>query len=224
MPSASSGGVESMWYSFNYGKAHFVGFNTETDWSEAPEKTHDDSGLVPAGGFAPDGTLLKWLEADLASASASRSQYPWLIVTGHRPIYSMDSVGPDGFPAGQPEKLQKAIEALMLKYKVDLFIVGHVHAYSRSYPVAANHVYNTSSNVYTNPPAPIHLTVGGAGCDEMKNKQVDYKDATALPWAVSTERDHYGNGVMAINETTLTWTWRASKDDSTLDSMVIHKA
>ncbi len=31
MPSDISEGVENFWYSFDYGLAHFVNFNTETD-------------------------------------------------------------------------------------------------------------------------------------------------------------------------------------------------
>jgi hypothetical protein len=40
--------------------------DTETDYAGAPEETHGDSGLLPAGGFAPSGAQLAWFEADLA--------------------------------------------------------------------------------------------------------------------------------------------------------------
>ena len=36
-----------------------------------------------AGGFAPNGTYLKWLEADLSAAAANRAQRPWIITGGY---------------------------------------------------------------------------------------------------------------------------------------------
>merc|ERR1711871_725535 len=47
--------TSNMWYSFNYGLAHFVNLNTETDWDGAPEEKKGDSGLLPAGGFGREG-------------------------------------------------------------------------------------------------------------------------------------------------------------------------
>ena len=71
MPSARSGGVSNMWYSFNYGLAHYVSINTDTDWTGAPEEHHGDSGMLPAGGFGAKGQFIKWLENDLMKANAS---------------------------------------------------------------------------------------------------------------------------------------------------------
>jgi hypothetical protein len=34
------------------------------------------------------GDQLSWLEADLAKANQNRHKRPWIIVGGHRPIYS----------------------------------------------------------------------------------------------------------------------------------------
>jgi hypothetical protein len=67
MPWQESGGVLGMWYSFNYGPAHFVSVNTETDFPGAGEEHTGDSGIkwLPAGGFGADGQYLAWVEADL---------------------------------------------------------------------------------------------------------------------------------------------------------------
>lgn len=89
MPSASSGGVLNMWYSFNYGPVHFVGLNTETDFPGAGEEHTGDSGNknLPAGGFGRSGEYLDWLARDLAAAAspANRTARPWIIACGHRP-------------------------------------------------------------------------------------------------------------------------------------------
>lgn len=48
-------------YSFNFGSAHFVSVNTETDYPEAPNDKFSIGG-VGNGGF---GDQLRWLEEDL---------------------------------------------------------------------------------------------------------------------------------------------------------------
>jgi hypothetical protein len=82
MPDVESGGVKNMWYSFEHGLAHFIVFNTETDYPDA----EDEPGGVAAenaGPFAPSGTQLAWLENDLKNVD--RCKTPWVIVGGHRP-------------------------------------------------------------------------------------------------------------------------------------------
>merc|ERR1712070_587046 len=70
MPSQESGGVQNMWYSFDYGSVHFITIDTETDFPGAPE---EDGWLIKelfnTGHF---GDQLAWLEADLKAANANR--------------------------------------------------------------------------------------------------------------------------------------------------------
>lgn len=50
MPSAQSGGLENFWYSWDYGLAHYIQFNTETDVSlnnAHLAKGHSANFLVP---------------------------------------------------------------------------------------------------------------------------------------------------------------------------------
>ena len=181
MPSRQSRGVDAMWYSWNQGAIHFVGANSETDWKGAGEETHGDSGILPAGGFAPDGAYLAWLEADLAAARAPGSPTKWIVVGGHRPIGDIaTSHGP-----------------LFQKYGVELYVAGHTHSYARSaqsvnitLPSAVEMERTaTTSRAYsprfgyggaegggadvvnsseTN--GTVYIVVGGAGCDEMDDK------------------------------------------------------
>ena len=37
MPGAETGGRSNFWYSFDYGLAHFVSFDGETDYYQSPE-------------------------------------------------------------------------------------------------------------------------------------------------------------------------------------------
>jgi hypothetical protein len=81
-----------------------------------------DSGFIPAGGFGADGEYLRWLEADLVKANSERHIRPWIIFGGHRPLYEW-IYG----PLGPADPLVKAVEDLLYKYKVDLYISGHKH-------------------------------------------------------------------------------------------------
>ena len=84
MPSDVSGGVENFWYSWNHGMVHFITFNTETDFPNAPDEP-GGSGAEFAGPFAPSGAQLAWLAKDLAAVD--RKKTPWVIAAGHRPWY-----------------------------------------------------------------------------------------------------------------------------------------
>jgi hypothetical protein len=183
MPSAQSGGVDAMWYSWNQGAIHFVSCNSETDFKGAGEEKHGDSGVLPAGGFAPDGEYLKWLEADLAAARAPGSKTKWIIAGAHRPFGDIAaSHGP-----------------LFARYGVEAYFAGHSHSYSRSGPstsldvptaaeveagarAARSTEYGAvsgargtaqSDGVVINTTATngtLYVVVGGAGCDEMPLK------------------------------------------------------
>jgi hypothetical protein len=62
-----------------------------------------------------------------------------------------------------------ALESLFYQHGVDLQLYGHEHNYERLFPVYKNIVYNGTSDPYTNPPAPVHVISGSAGCQETAN-------------------------------------------------------
>ncbi|GMI41832.1 hypothetical protein TeGR_g3441, partial [Tetraparma gracilis] len=112
MPSEESGGVMNMWHSFNHGPVHFVSLDLETGFPGAAEETRY---VLKCGGF---GDQLTWLEEDLRLASQNEDT-PWIVLSGHHPMYNGGSVD---------RKMQAAIEPLLLKYGVDVFFTGHVHS------------------------------------------------------------------------------------------------
>ena len=118
MPSTDSGSSTTMWYSFNHGNIHFVSINTETDYPLAPYTP--TAGSARAGGF---GDQLRWLEQDLQQANRkeARAERPWVVVYGHRPLYSTNSMD---FPFDQQDRVRKTFEPLFSKYGVDLYVVG----------------------------------------------------------------------------------------------------
>jgi hypothetical protein len=140
------------WYSFEYGMAHIVFIDTETDFPNAPDGVHGSAGLN-GGPFGTTATQqLQFLDADLSSVD--RTITPWLIVAGHRPWYST------GGSKNICSPCQAAFEPLFIKYGVDLGVFGHVHNSQRFNPIANNIADSAGLN---NPQAPAYIIAGGAG-------------------------------------------------------------
>lgn len=216
MPSAESGGVLNMWYSFNYGNVHFISLDTETGYPGAAEETRY---VFPCGGF---GDMLSWLEADLIEANQHRAERPWIFAAGHHPMYQGDSINAD---------FQAAMEDLFYQYGVDVYFAGHVHSYERDYPVYQG-VPETS---YENPLATTHLLIGGAGNDEMHGIQYDRsKDPAPKPkkwqesdkdgsWTAVTDKDdHVGIGkVTIVDDSTLKFEYIRTMTEEVFDSVTL---
>ncbi|KAH8880484.1 Metallo-dependent phosphatase [Thozetella sp. PMI_491] len=137
------------WYSFEYGMAHIVMFNTETDFPNAPDQPGGSADLN-SGPFGYDGQQLAFLAADLASVD--RTVTPWVVVAGHRPWYTTGGSG--------CAPCQAAFEPLFYKYGVDLAIFGHVHNSQRFTPV--NNSVADPAGMH-DPKAPMYIVAGGAG-------------------------------------------------------------
>lgn len=206
-----------MWYSFDYGPVHFVSINTETEWSGSEEEHEGDShikilgkSLLPAGGFAPEGEYLRWLESDLKAASEARSKGVgprWIVAGGHRPYGD----------------IADSHVALFQKYGVDMYFAGHSHSYSRSAPD-----HGTT-----------YVVVGGAGCEEMDGSYLlsdDPKEhvckaqgdsrACEPGFAAPLHKDVFKTSRMAIgkldvNASALVWRLYDSADGEVLDEVII---
>ena len=95
------------YYSFDQGLVHVVTLSTEHD-------------------VEADSAQIAWLEKDLASVD--RCVTPFIVVTGHRPFYAPQRSTKD-FRTGKG--LRERLEDLLIRYRVDVFISGHVHVYYR---------------------------------------------------------------------------------------------
>ncbi|KAF7547155.1 hypothetical protein G7046_g9086 [Stylonectria norvegica] len=137
------------WFSFEYGMAHIVMIDTETDFPDAPDEPGGSASLN-AGPFGFKGQQLEFLRADLASVD--RKVTPWVVAAGHRPWYTTGGSG------CQP--CQKAFEEVFYEYGVDLGVFGHVHNSQRFVPVFNNTVDPGGMH---NPKAPMYIVAGGAG-------------------------------------------------------------
>jgi len=209
MPSFNSMSPSSMFYSFNYGRVHIVSISSETDYPHSPEGPE----TIWNGG--PFGNQLEWLENDLSAALADAS-IDWIIVGGHRPMYTTN---PGIFPWPNGEKhLRAAMEDIFMKYKVDLYLAGHVHAYERNYPIYDNQRVQDN---YINPTAPVHIVSGSGGSIE------GLTNLTAKPaqeWTAFRYWNSTGVGFLTVhNSTTLQWDFIESESGMVLDSFVLVK-
>ncbi|KAL3660848.1 hypothetical protein V7S43_014250 [Phytophthora oleae] len=221
MPSPESGGVLNMWYSYEYATAHFTTISSETDYPNSPSNAYHTNRVY--GGF---GDQLQWLEADLKAADANREQVPWVIVGMHRPMYTLRSCGADGVPNNDYEALnvQEAFEELFIRYKVDLVLQGHVHAYERHFPTrngsAVMEGVSNDTKTYKNPQAPVYVITGAAGGPE---GFFQYKNPPSPEWLVLMDNTHYGISKLGVTPTNLTLTMIESSTGTVYDEFSIVK-
>ncbi len=79
---------------------------------------------------------LAWLDSTLGSAKEE-----WVIVVGHHPIYAETSKSP-----GERSDLQKRVEPILKKHKVNLAIGGHVHNFQHIRHDGIDYVVNSSGS------------------------------------------------------------------------------
>lgn len=219
MPARESGGMKNMWYSFEHGPVHFTSISSETDYEDAPE----NSFLHGSGFNGRFGDQLMWLEQDLRKAGANRQRVPWVIVGMHRAMYTLLWCDDQGQPTGQSKTLQTAFEELFLKYKVDVVIAGHAHAYERHFPIARGKKVtkgvSDDARVYASPQAPVYLVTGAAGSTEGH----DENPMTAA-WNAKRDSTHYGISSLSVDRTVLSFEFiNTEAPNAVFDAFVITK-
>eukprot|EP00743_Colponemidia_sp_Colp-15_P000782 GILK01000863.1.p1 GENE.GILK01000863.1~~GILK01000863.1.p1 ORF type:complete len:414 (+),score=60.05 GILK01000863.1:941-2182(+) len=136
------------WYSYDFGPVHFTVYSGEHDFTQGSEQYN-------------------WLVNDMDSVD--RSVTPWLIFTGHRPMYTSSNDLDEG-----PLRvhLQQELEPLLIRFNVDLAIWAHVHMYERTCPMV-------NFTCVERGKAPIHIVTGNSG----NNWQAPWKeDGTGRQW------------------------------------------
>jgi hypothetical protein len=203
--SESNASPNMMWYSFNHQSAHIVSISSETDYPNAPSQP--DSRLGSPGG--PFGDQLGWLEADLKAAAAARTDRPWVIVFGHRPMYS--GQGGD-FPENVEAHTQEAFEPLFNKFDVDLYICGHNHAYETIMPMREGKICQSDWN-NVEPGCTAYMVNGAAGNVERHSEFPETMPKNTMFF----DDEHYGwSEFEVLNSTHLHYAFKSDEDGSTL--------
>jgi len=114
---------------------------------------------------AAETAQLAWLDRELGAADSRRSaRRPWIVVVGHRPLYSSATT------RGGDAQLRALMEPLIFRHGVDLAVWGHTQ-YERSHPVfLGRRIFPLGDAAAAGPsdPAagPVHVSVGPAGGGE----------------------------------------------------------
>ncbi|KAF2724618.1 acid phosphatase [Polychaeton citri CBS 116435] len=230
MPGKETGGVGNFWYSFDYGLAHFISIDGETDFPYSPEwpfardvegnetlPTERETYVTDSGPFGKiEGNKWKeneayeqyqWLKNDLASVD--REKTPWVVAMSHRPLYSSQV-------SSYQRNLRNAFEDLFLEYKIDAYFAGHIHWYERLWPLGKNGTIDSASIVnnhtyLTNPGKSItYITNGMAGNIESHSTL----DSGRSPLNITAVLDqkHYGFSKLTFHNASA-FTWQMIRGD-----------
>eukprot|EP00744_Colponema_vietnamica_P002168 GILI01003467.1.p1 GENE.GILI01003467.1~~GILI01003467.1.p1 ORF type:complete len:517 (+),score=158.39 GILI01003467.1:27-1553(+) len=180
------------WYSFDYGFIHFVFMSTEHDFAQGSEQ-------------------FKWLLNDLASVDRSRT--PWVIFSGHRPMYSSNEAKED-----TSERLRKEIEPMLISTKVDLALWGHVHSYERTCALERQQCMTNfnKDDELTVEGYPVHVVIGMAGKDESKWMRDSPK------YSMERHRKH-GYSKFVATRTKLEFSYIMNEDGKIHDKFTLRK-
>ncbi len=189
-------------YSFDYGDVHFVTFDTNS---------LDDASRLDA--------QLDWLEADLAASTAT-----WNLVFGHHPV------------AGVPDKSEhpgqnyyQQVVSRLRAVGADMFLVGHSHTYSWTYPLlgqtggVADFVLDTDKD-YEKGAGLVQLVSGAGGRSQRPG---DYSQFPFVASGYTTEMIPVmedGFARIDVTQTQLTVSYVAADDGAVIDSFTITAA
>ncbi|MDZ7898867.1 MAG: metallophosphoesterase family protein [Arcicella sp.] len=151
------GGVPSnseAYYSYNYANIHFISLDSYG-------REEMDRRL-----FSKDSDQMKWLESDLKA-----NKQKWTILYWHHPPYAMGSRNSD--TEEELRLLREGIVPLLEKYRVDLVLNGHSHAYERSQMIKGHYglesTYDSKIHAATNSNGRYDTTK--ESCPYIKNSQ-----------------------------------------------------
>lgn len=133
--------TRNLFYSFDTKAVHFVYISTETN-------------------FLPGSSQYDFIKQDLESVD--RKKTPFVVVQGHRPMYTTSNELRD---APVRERMLKYLEPLFVKNNVTLALWGHVHRYERFCPINNFTCGNMGLNGEYLGGLPVHIVIGMAGQD-----------------------------------------------------------
>ena len=198
--------VNNLWHTFAYGGVRFVAFSTEHEYSQSSDQ-------------------LLWLERTLETVSTKeeRALRPWIVVFGHKPVYCSTNDFYDCHIGG-PKKIGPAVEPLLRKYGVDLFLAGHLHNYERTWPVYNGTVlrrnYTWDGEGSGSAKGTTHVVIGMAGDSE---GLTDSWDTPTPTWSAKHAANLGWARVSALNSSVLHFEYVASASGTVLDSFTLRK-
>jgi len=210
------------WFSFDVGPVHVIGISSEV---YCEDTVNIEAQYV-------------WLESDLKAVNL-RSPRPWVIILGHRPMYSGNSsffasmLLRYGLQCKDSSKKKcdatapcksgincaYSIEHLLEKYKVDMYNSGHQHLYIRNLPIASSpsYLYEVQDlGRYVNPQYPVYVISGAAGVSNGTKHDRDISEPLELPGVLKSTAFSF-SVLKAYNHTHLNYQQIGAEDGSLVD-------
>ena len=172
------------WYSYDYGLVHFTVISTEHD-------------------FTPGSPQYQWIESDLKSVD--RTTTPWVIVAGHRPMYTSEV----GYGNQIHLWMQKFLEEMFHRHRVDLAVWGHYHSYERTCAVYKQKCDLTGT---------VHIVIGSGGyyVDDIVYHQ-------PAPWSLQVQLKYGYLQVSVANCSALFLEFVGSSENEVKDQVWIYR-
>lgn len=237
MPGNETGGVSNFWYSFDYGNAHFVSIDGETDFPYSPEwdfdrdtdshtelPTENETYVTDSGPFgyingswrhAKSYQQLAWLADDLAAVN--RTKTPWVFAMTHRPMYSSEV-------SGYEFAVRRAFEPILLQYKVDAYFAGHIHWYERIWPMQMGRIHTpdiVNSNTYVTGTGNSLTTIVNGMAGNIESHSSINPNKTLNYTAVLNQYDFGFSKLTIHNDSVATWQYIKGVDGSVGDTLTM---
>lgn len=175
-------GLGLYWYSYDYGMVHMVMLSTEHD-------------------YRPGTPQYEWLENDLKNVD--RSKTPFVMIGGHRPMYSSEAIHPDYVIA---LRMQQYFEDMLYKYNVNVALWAHYHSYERTCKVYRNECRDDGI---------LHLIIGSGG------KSLDVNQWYKKEWSATHIWDYGYGRFSVVNSTHMFFEFVQNRNDKVMDSVWI---
>ncbi|ESO86581.1 hypothetical protein LOTGIDRAFT_167105 [Lottia gigantea] len=184
--------MNKLWYSIDIGPIHFISYSTEVFFTSNKNYRQEQR---------------DWLIADLKQANTKRTERPWVIALGHRPMYCTNITNSDC--STTDSTVRAGFEDIFYTYGVDIVLQSHEPLYERLWPTYKDVVL---SDNYTNPMAPIQITVGPT-----VDTNIDNNDNNTEEWSAF----HLTNGTKSIGSLQVINETHIQYDQITADSKVL---
>ena len=164
--------VGRMYYRFNVGSAAFLMLDSET-WI-------DTADIGPR--------QQAWLKQELLQETSGAVTYPWgvtsppvfLVAVHHRPLYCTgDKMQCTTFA----DLLREQVEPIYDAAGIDFGVSGHMHCWTRTYPVSYGGQLTGTS--YADPTSPFYILNGAAG-----NREGNSEPPMDRPWVADVSADY----------------------------------
>lgn len=102
------------------------------------DKYHSNIGKYPDANKQDVEAQLRWLDNELSRDDNA----DWTVVAGHHPVYAQTPK-----QSSEREDMQKKVDPILKKHKVDMYICGHIHNFQHIRKDGIDYIVNTSGSL-----------------------------------------------------------------------------